>query len=81
LLPTKPKRGRRLQAIQYNRYDVVLLDLMLPGLSGTEVLKTIRFEWKLTDLPSLSFRRAAMKATHHWFGIGSGQLSPKTLQS
>jgi two-component system phosphate regulon response regulator PhoB len=43
--------GDALQAIQYNRYDVVLLDLMLPGLSGTEVLKTIRFEWKLTDLP------------------------------
>ena len=40
-----------LEHIQQDKPDLVLLDLMLPVLSGIEVLKTIRFTWGLTSLP------------------------------
>jgi two-component system, OmpR family, alkaline phosphatase synthesis response regulator PhoP len=40
-----------LERIQQDKPDLVLLDLMLPVLSGIEVLKTIRFTWGLTGLP------------------------------
>lgn len=31
-----------LQVAQSNRYDIILLDLMIPGLTGIEVLRTLR---------------------------------------
>ena len=40
-----------LKIIEKHPPDLVLLDIMLPGLSGIEVLKKIRFTWNLTDLP------------------------------
>ncbi len=38
-----------------NNINAVLLDLMMPGLSGWETLKLIRKEKKKTDLPVLIF--------------------------
>ncbi len=40
-----------LQAIQTNAPDLVVLDLMLPGISGLEVLKNLRFVMNLKSLP------------------------------
>lgn len=40
-----------LLSIEQERPDIISLDLMLPGMSGIEVLKTIRYEWKLLSLP------------------------------
>jgi two-component system phosphate regulon response regulator PhoB len=40
-----------LNLIQEQHVDLILLDLMLPGKSGIEVLKTLRFSWSKTDLP------------------------------
>lgn len=40
-----------LDAVQTQHPDLVLLDLMLPGINGIEVLKTIRFVWNLSTLP------------------------------
>ena len=40
-----------LHLIQNRRPDLVLLDLMLPGISGMDVLKTVRFSWNMPDLP------------------------------
>ena len=31
-----------LEAIQQNKYDILILDVMLPGLSGFEIVKTVR---------------------------------------
>lgn len=48
----KASSGREaLEIIEHSRPDLVLLDLMLPGVGGMEVLKTIRFTWKLPSLP------------------------------
>lgn len=37
--------------IKENEYDVVLLDIMMPEISGLELLAKIRKEYKLYDLP------------------------------
>jgi CheY-like chemotaxis protein len=39
------------RALQANQPDVVVLDLMMPKLSGVDVLKFIRSQTKLADLP------------------------------
>ena len=41
-----------LSAIEKARYDLVLLDLMLPGINGLEVCKTLRRDNKTQDLPN-----------------------------
>lgn len=40
-----------LESITRDKPDLVLLDLMLPKLSGLDVLKTVRFTWQKRDLP------------------------------
>lgn len=40
-----------LHMIEQERPQLVLLDLMLPEISGIDVLKTIRFTWSMTHLP------------------------------
>jgi PAS domain S-box-containing protein len=40
-----------LEILQKRRYDVVLLDWMMPGLSGIDVLKRIREQWSTIELP------------------------------
>lgn len=40
-----------LDALQKRRYDIVLLDWMMPGLSGIDVLKRLREQWSAIELP------------------------------
>jgi sigma-B regulation protein RsbU (phosphoserine phosphatase) len=40
-----------LAKLRATRYDLVLLDIMMPGLSGIDVLRTIRQEQPASDLP------------------------------
>ncbi len=40
-----------LEMIQKKRYDLVLLDIMMPGLSGIDVLQELRKSYALTELP------------------------------
>lgn len=50
--PIKASSGSdALFLIEKQKPHLVLLDLMLPGISGIEVLKTIRYTWSMTDLP------------------------------
>jgi sigma-B regulation protein RsbU (phosphoserine phosphatase) len=40
-----------LDLIDQNSFDVILLDIMMPGISGIEVLKTLRQSYSHADLP------------------------------
>ncbi|HHQ47541.1 MAG TPA: response regulator [Acidobacteria bacterium] len=43
--------ARALERIEAGRYDLVLLDIMMPGLDGYQVLETVRERWAPSDLP------------------------------
>jgi sigma-B regulation protein RsbU (phosphoserine phosphatase) len=46
------KNGQEaLDMIEIESFDVILLDVMMPGISGIEVLKTLRKSYSATDLP------------------------------
>ena len=40
-----------LQMIEEHPFDLVLLDIMMPGISGLDVLKTLRQHYSASDLP------------------------------
>lgn len=40
-----------LDMIGASKFDLVLLDIMMPGISGLEVLKTVRTKYSVADLP------------------------------
>ena len=42
---------KALELIEQQSFDVVLLDIMMPGISGIEVLETIRQSYSASDLP------------------------------
>jgi CheY-like chemotaxis protein len=48
---TAESGARALEMIQNQRFDMVLLDVMMPGNDGLEVLTTIRESHSLVDLP------------------------------
>src|SRR5712691_13561804 len=37
--------------IEAQQFDLVLLDIMMPGISGLDVLKSLRQRYSVTDLP------------------------------
>jgi signal transduction histidine kinase len=43
--------NRALDMIAAAKYDLILLDIMMPGISGIEVLKTVRERHSVADLP------------------------------
>src|SRR5690554_1723453 len=43
--------AQALEMIERNQYDLVLLDIVMPRMSGVEVLSEIRSKQALTDLP------------------------------
>src|SRR5688500_10259329 len=40
-----------LELVRANRYDVILLDLMMPDIDGMQVLRTLRETWSPAELP------------------------------
>ncbi len=42
---------KALEMIEKQRFDMVLLDVMMPGISGIDVLKTLREKYTMADLP------------------------------
>jgi adenylate cyclase len=43
--------ARALERLDAGRFDIVLLDVMMPGLSGLDVLRRVRERWPESDLP------------------------------
>jgi DNA-binding NtrC family response regulator len=56
-----------LQAMEQHPFDVVLLDLRMPGLDGMSVLKTIKEKWPesevvvITGYPSIESAKEAVR--------------------
>lgn len=48
-----PDGNTALEMVKHERFDLVVLDLMLPNISGIDVCKIFRAEPKLADLPVL----------------------------
>ncbi len=42
---------KALELIDQNTYDLILLDIMMPGISGIDVLEQLRKTYSITDLP------------------------------
>src|SRR5262245_15912790 len=43
--------SKALELIDAQKFDLVLLDIMMPGISGLDVLKRVRERHSITDLP------------------------------
>ena len=60
-----------LQAMEQTPYDVVLLDLRMPGMSGMDVLKVIKERWPETEVvvitgyPSVESAKEAVRLGAH----------------
>jgi DNA-binding NtrC family response regulator len=56
-----------LQALEHKRFDVVLLDLRMPGMDGMSVLKSIKRDWPMsgvvviTGYPTIEGAKEAMR--------------------
>jgi len=60
-----------LEGLQTRKPDLVLLDVSLPEMDGTEVLRRIRADEKLSDLPVIALTAHAMAGDREKF-IGAG---------
>lgn len=64
--------GRRaFEALRTNRFDIVVLDVMLPGMDGIEIMKAIREEPLTADVPVVIVSAKTDEATT-WAGWKAG---------
>ena len=67
LVETARNGDEALRALERNAFDVVLLDLRMPGMDGMAVLKTIKERWPqievviLTGYPSIETAKEAVR--------------------
>ena len=64
-----------LQALQAKEFDLIVLDVMMPGISGTETLQRIREKWRTPVLmltargDPVAARRATTPAAGRWCSV------------
>jgi CheY-like chemotaxis protein len=69
-----------LAGITANRPDVVLLDISLPQMDGTEVLRRIRADSELSDLPVVALTAHAMAGDREkYLGLGFDDYVTKPI--
>lgn len=73
------KSGREaLDVVSHSQLDLVILDLMMPGMSGYEVCGKIREQYSLTDLPVLMLTAAIINDDKHFaFRAGANDILEK----
>lgn len=59
--------GEALEGIRRERPDLVLLDISLPRMDGTEVLRGLRQDAELADLPVIALTAHAMSGDREKF--------------
>jgi CheY-like chemotaxis protein len=60
-----------LAAVRATRPDVVLLDVQLPGMDGTEVLRLLRADPPTAQLPVVLLTGSPEEDTHALLGLGA----------
>ena len=72
--------ARALELIEAGGFDLILLDVMMPGLSGMEVLRAIREVHPATDLPVImATAREESADVIEAFGLGANDYVTKPL--
>ncbi len=72
--------NRALELIRDQRFDLVLLDVMMPGLNGLEVLKILREAHTATDLPIImATARGESQDIVKALGLGANDYVTKPL--
>lgn len=71
-----------IQSIRAGRYDTVLLDIMMPGMDGFEVLETIKADQKTKDLPVIviSSLSDTMSSVVRALELGAEDFLPKNFE-
>ncbi len=70
-----------LELIKTVKPDLVLLDLMLPGMSGTEVIKEIRRDHRFTNVPIMAYSSADESVLEQAAAAGSTTIISKNEAS
>ena len=70
-----------IEMIHRNKPDLVLLDLMLPKMNGVEVIKSIRSEPALRDLPIIVFTQYFSDILEQAMEAGASRIVVKGLDT
>lgn len=70
-----------LKAVEKNTYDIILLDIMMPEMSGYEVCATLRKEYSLMELPILMLTaKSRVEDIARGFEFGANDYLTKPFQ-
>ena len=72
--------AQALAQLAAQRFDIVILDLRMPGMSGEQVCRAIRDQLRLTDLPVIAYTAHSMpEEKDRMLAIGFSGLMTKPI--